>query len=214
MGMPSQSELLVGRACFRTAIPEIAVAARYLDDAVSAHLLGDARVAEELIRAADMRAIRDWTESLWGKASHYVQYRLVAGAPKVLKRDARVKVRMPSRADQRLLHARDGYHCRFCEIPVVRPEVRRYLSKFYPAALPWGRSNATQHAAFQAMWAQYDHLLPHARGGNNDLENVIVTCAPCNFGRMDYTLDEVGLADPRMREPIRSSWDGLERVLS
>ncbi len=28
---------------------------------------------------------------------------------------------------------------------------------------------------------------------------------------MDYTLDELGLIDPRTREPARSSWDGLER---
>jgi hypothetical protein len=30
---------------------------------------------------------------------------------------------------------------------------------------------------------------------------------------MHYTLEEVGLADPRLREPIRSTWDGLERLL-
>ena len=61
------------------------------------------------------------------------------------------------------------------------------------------------------MWAQYDHLLPHSKGGNNDVNNIVVTCAPCNFGRMSYTLEEVGLIDPRTREPIRSAWDGLER---
>jgi 5-methylcytosine-specific restriction endonuclease McrA len=79
--------------------------------------------------------------------------------------------------------------------------------------LPWGRTNMTQHAAFQAMWAQYDHVLPYARGGNSTLDNMIVTCAPCNFGRMNYILEEVGLADPRGREPIGSKWDGLERLL-
>lgn len=61
------------------------------------------------------------------------------------------------------------------------------------------------------LWLQYDHLLPHARSGTNDLENVVITCAPCNYGRGGYTLEEVGLADPRLREPVRSTWDGLER---
>ena len=61
-----------------------------------------------------------------------------------------------------------------------------------------------------AMWAQYDHILPYARGGTSNLDNIVVACAPCNFGRMNYTLEEVGLTDPRLREPVRSTWGGLE----
>ena len=61
------------------------------------------------------------------------------------------------------------------------------------------------------MDLHYDHLLPHARGGTNDFENMLVTCAPCNCGRDNLTLEEVGLSDPRLREPVRSAWDGLER---
>ena len=43
------------------------------------------------------------------------------------------------------------------------------------------------------MWLQFDHLLPNQGGGDSKLDNVVVTCAPCNFGRMDHTLEEVGL---------------------
>jgi len=63
----------------------------------------------------------------------------------------------------------------------------------------------TWSEASQQARTQYDHVPPHARGGNNDPGNVIVTCAPCNFGRMDYTLEEVGLADPRLREQVRAT---------
>lgn len=115
---------------------------------------------------------------------------------------------MPTASEKRALHKRDGCHCRFCGIPLVRGEVRRKISEAYPV---WGRRNADQHAAFQAMWMQYDHILPHSKGGTNDLENLVVTCAACNFGRMNHTLQEVGLLDPREREPLQSTWDGLER---
>jgi 5-methylcytosine-specific restriction endonuclease McrA len=118
---------------------------------------------------------------------------------------------MPTTGEKRLLFERDGFHCRFCGIPIIRREVRERIRQVYPDALPWGRTNPTQHAAFQAMWAQYDHVLPHARGGANDLNNVVIACAPCNFARMNNTLEEVGLLDPRTREPVRSDWDGLER---
>jgi 5-methylcytosine-specific restriction endonuclease McrA len=210
------SNLLIGksetfRSCFRDSIPEIADAARYLDAAVSAHLIGRSDLANELIRLADMPVIREWTESLWGSKSPYVKHRVVSDAPPSLLSEQRAKERMPTLAERSVLYRRDGYHCRFCGIPVIRKEVRDRIRKVYPDALPWGSKNVDQHAAFQAMWAQYDHLLPHARGGNNDLENIVITCAPCNFGRMNSTLEEVGLIDPRTREPVRSTWDGLER---
>jgi hypothetical protein len=53
--------------CLRDPIPEIFDAARHVDAAVSAHLTEDRKTADELIRLADMAAIREWTESLWGK---------------------------------------------------------------------------------------------------------------------------------------------------
>jgi len=202
---------LIDRPCLREPIPEIADAARYLDAAVSAHLVGRFDLAEALIRLADIPAIRDWTESLWGTNSTHTHYRVLASAPPSLPNDQRIKARMPTASEKQLLRQRDGYHCRFCGIPVIRSKIRDRLRKFYPDALPWGKTNPEQHAAFQALWLQYDHLLPHARGGNNDLENVVITCAPCNFGRGSYTLEEVGLSDPRMRDPVRSTWDGLER---
>ena len=209
----TQPEQLINRPCLRAPIPEISLAADYLDRAVSAHLSGRPELARDYINLANMPPIREWTESLWGKNSPYVKYRPVANAPAGLGRAERAPVRMPTSAEKQLLHSRDGYHCRFCGVPVIRKEVRDRLRGLYPATLPWPNNNKTQHAAFQAMWAQYDHILPHARGGNSDLENIVVTCAPCNYGRMNYTLEEVGLMDPRLREPVRSDWDGLERVL-
>jgi 5-methylcytosine-specific restriction endonuclease McrA len=66
-------------------------------------------------------------------------------------------------------------------------------------------------ARYLGIWATYHHVLPHSRGGTSELQNAIIVCQPCNCARMHYTLDEVGLLDPRLREPTRSAWDGLER---
>ena len=206
-------EMEVGRQCLRPAIPEIAVAAKHLDDAVSAHLSLQPKLAEELIDQANIPAIRDWAESLWGKTNPYNQYQLIAGAPPTLKAVQREKLRRPSSELKQLLHSRDGYHCRFCGIPVVRMEIRNRLRKLYPSVLPWAPWRTTNHAAFQAIWANYDHVLPHSRGGTSDLDNMVVVCAPCNFGRGNHTVEEARLADPRTREPVRSAWDGLERLL-
>lgn len=183
-------------------------AAQLLNMAVDAHLRQDQGAAEHFIRAADNPVIRDWTESLWGKQSPNVVVQLRIPAATAVDR---VLARMPNSREKAELHFRDGYHCRFCALPVIRADIRKRIVLAYPDAVPWGRTNLSQHAAFQAMWAQYDHLVPHCKGGDNTAGNMVVTCAPCNFARMDYLLEEVGLANPLLRDPILSDWDGLER---
>ena len=197
------------KRCFREPIPELYDAARYLDAAVSAHMGGHFGLAKQLIALADMPAIREWTESIWGAGSPYVT---PSQATKMDLVRSDEQARMPSVLVKEQLRERDGYHCRFCGTPVVRAEIRSQLHKSYPQALRWGSRNSEQHTAFQAMWLQYDHLVPHARGGGNGLGNLVVTCAPCNYGRMNFTLAEVGLADPFAFAPINSWWDGLERL--
>jgi 5-methylcytosine-specific restriction endonuclease McrA len=140
-----------------------------------------------------------------------VQYVAIPGAAPSVAKDLQRPPRMPSAAVKAEVLRRDGHHCRFCGIPVIRSEIRMRICYAYPHLKIWGKTNLSQHAAFQTMWAQYDHVVPYTRGGNNEPGNLVITCAPCNFGRMQYTLEEVALIDPRTREPVRSPWDGLER---
>lgn len=84
-------------------------------------MIGDRDLAEHLTRAADMGEVREWTESLWGKASPYVKPRTVFGAPTVLSKDKLIVERMHSRATKLEIHCRDGFHCRFCGIPARIP---------------------------------------------------------------------------------------------
>jgi len=199
------------RLCLSDPIPQIADAARYLDAAVSAHLQGKFALAEDLIRLADMPEIRKWLKPIWADSSVHLRFPTTQQEQIPMSKELRAKARMPTGADKERIHQRDGYNCRFCGIPVIRRETRTRIRAAYPNALTWGDKEVQQHAAFQAMWAQYDHLLPHAKGGTNDFENLVLTCAACNFGRAGYTLEEVGVADPRSRPPIPSTWDGLER---
>jgi 5-methylcytosine-specific restriction endonuclease McrA len=200
------------RTCLRDPIPEIHEAARHLDAAATAHLAGRQAEADELIRLADDPFISEWSESLWGSGGPWTRPLPVDNPMPFVPKSERLKFRMPPQEQKRSLLARDGFHCRFCGIPLIRAETRLLIRRFYPEALRWGDRNIDQHAGFQAMWLQYDHLLPHARGGTNEIGNMLVTCAPCNNGRSNLTLEEVGLADPWLRLPVQSAWDGLERI--
>jgi 5-methylcytosine-specific restriction endonuclease McrA len=194
-------------------IPELFVAAKYLDAALSAHMIGNFSLAKTLLKSADMEVLREWTESHWGANTPHKEIVFNdTSVPFISKKD-RISVRMPSKYEKARLHKRDRFHCRFCGVPVIRKEVRDALKGLYPDEVPWGRRNREQHAGFQALWLQYDHVLPHARGGDNSIDNMVITCAPCNYVRMDNLVIEMGVSDPFSRDPINTNWDGLERLL-
>ncbi|HKP34806.1 MAG TPA: HNH endonuclease [Sphingomicrobium sp.] len=206
--------------CFREPIPEIFEAARLLDTAVSAHLAGDPTRADEGIRAADMPIIGEWLDSIWlGKNEPWRPVSRVSGLPPLLPKAERFVPRDATREMKRALVARDGHHCRLCGIPLVRADVRKALARYYPEAARWsGIRTDEQHRGLQVMWLQYDHIVVHSRGGETTMDNLVVACAACNYGRDRFMLAEVGVRDPRIniRRPSWNGWrqwDGLERIL-
>ncbi len=198
------------RSCLREPIPEIEAAAKQLAAASRAHLAGNRAQVVALLHATNLQSIRDWTESIWGKNGAFAVKGKYDPNPPLQKLE---KARMPNVSVQRQLHTEGGYYCRFCKIPVIRRQIREFFRTNYPESNLWGTNNIEQHAAFQCMWAQYDHVLPHARGGSSNIDNLVVTCAPCNYGRMNYTLSESGLHDPRDQPARIGAWTGLEEVL-
>ena len=210
-------EFLAPRRCMRESIKEIFHVAELLDRAVDAHLRNDWKTASQLLREADMPEVRAWTESLWGGKQEnpeqwrYHRWREIQG---IGKPEPKVYDRMPTKKHQLEIIARDGYNCRFCGIPVIPFEIRKAITTAYPDAAYWrSQKNLDQHAALQCLWLQFDHILPHCWGGDSVPDNIVITCAPCNYGRGNWRLEEVGLIDPRERPVYRTSWDGLVRFL-
>ncbi len=211
-------DFFLPRKCFREPIPEIFQAADRLKEALEHHRANNRGEAEKLIIAADNNAVRDWLESLWGSSKinpdqwKYLRVRKVPNSPPILPKSERVSVRMPTEDAKIEIVRRHGRTCAFCGIPLITVQVRKAFNRIYPNAAHWGPKNTDYHAAFACMWLQYDHILPHSRGGDNSLENLVLTCAGCNFGRMGYTLEQVGLLDPRRRLPPLTDWDGLDGI--
>ena len=200
-----------------TPIPEIFDVAKLLLKALDCHHYGDSEGAATCLREADDKRVRLYTDQAWGKGAT-VRYGFIknAASPPHLSLIDRPTPRMPTSVTRKAIIARDGYHCRFFGMPVVSAAVRQLFANTFPGAVQWGSKNTSQHAAFQCMWLQFDHVLPNSRGGDSSLENVVITCAPCNFGRMDATLEEARLLHPLALEPAvlweeHSRWDGLER---
>lgn len=198
------------RRCFAPPPDEVWPAAESLRQATNSHVAGDREAAAAAFRAANLDGIRTWFRKIVGpydKTIHGARTQLLATP--MLAMAERPKPRMPSASLKKQLIARDGYHCRFCTMPVISRPTFLAIAEAYPDDAPWSDVAATQHSFFQAANLQYDHVLPHARGGESSIENMVITCAVCNYGRMSFTLEESELADPGAFPPHRSTWDGL-----
>jgi hypothetical protein len=198
------------RRCFAPPPEDTWEAAASLKRAIALHAEGDRPGAAACFRAANSESIRAWFRRIVGPYDQAVHgQRPQTLDPPMLPMAERPKPRMPSSAIKQAMLVRDGYHCRFCTMPVIPRPTFLAIAAAYPDDAPWSDIAATQHSFFQAANLQFDHILPHARGGPSTLENMVITCAVCNYGRMSFTLEESELLDPREFDPYRSSWSGL-----
>jgi len=180
-----------------------------LADAAQAHVRGDAVQASALFAQADIPAMADYVLRIIGKVDAAIHRQARTPDAALLIPKAR-QVGMPSAAAQQKIFERDGWHCRCCGVPVVCSRARARLSARH-GAVRWGKRNAERHAGIFALMASLDHALPRSRGGGNEPSNLLTACWPCQFGRMDWTYEEVQMADPRTSPayPRLAGWQGL-----
>jgi hypothetical protein len=209
----SSADFLAPRPCFVEAIPELDLAADLLSQAADGILAGNLELARELLRQADMPVVWAHAARVMGPINPDIhRYRDVPGVPRTVASAGRVKARRPTHHEEIAIFARDGYRCRYCGCRVVLAKARQIMVSAVPESLQWGRLDKDRHAAFYALTAVADHLVPHSRGGTNDPTNLVTTCQACNYGKMDWLIEQVGLIDPRTRPPVCDSWDGLARI--
>ncbi len=109
---------------------------------------------------------------------------------------------------------RDGYRCRYCQAPVVfNKELREFQQLVGEVNFPIMKNNLISHGITRAFYNSFDHVVPLSRGGCNDASNLVTACYPCNFGKADLTLKQLGLDDPRDRSVLKDpTWNGLTDV--
>ncbi|WP_111406168.1 HNH endonuclease [Meridianimarinicoccus sp. RP-17] len=201
------------RLCIKEPIPEVRIAISVLEVAVDAHLAGDEDLAAAKFREANCPITWQWLNEAWTKVHKNVVLKRPEGDTQEIPKSDRDPDRNITQCIKDLVLERDGYRCRYCGLPVVHADIRKIARQLYPNEVPWNpRIAAEQHSAFQAVWLQFDHVEPHSHGGKSSIENVVITCALCNFGKDRFTLRQLDIEDPRLRPPVLTNFDGLERL--
>jgi hypothetical protein len=122
------------------------------------------------------------------------------------------KLGNPESALPQQVFARDSYRCRYCNTRLFAyPAFTRFEQTVGREAFTVTKSPGNKAKAGAAMVFRptADHVEPWSRGGQTGLANLVTSCWPCNFGKMEYTVAEMGITDPRLRPAIDDGWDGL-----
>jgi 5-methylcytosine-specific restriction endonuclease McrA len=168
---------------------------------------GDVGAAREQFCALRNDAAREWFVE-HGQISGTTRMRRL-GRRHVSPRAASVRQGTPMSV-RRPVWERDKYHCRYCALPTIHQSVREALQDVVGRdVITWGDTNAARHGIALIARTEYDHVQPLSRGGSNDESNLVTACPGCNYGKDRFTLEELGLEDPRSRPPVLKEWDGL-----
>jgi 5-methylcytosine-specific restriction endonuclease McrA len=175
------------------------------EDSVSALQLGDRKSSIEILRKIPSTDISEFV-----RFHAYYAY-VTRLRVQELKKLPKVVQRMPGAKLKTLILERDGFVCQYCSNPVVRTEFFKGFSKvvgeeYFPA----GRSDSKRHGVYLAFSATWDHVVPFQNGGGIEVDNLVTSCWPCNFGKYNYTLEQLSIEDPRLRRKTLSrSWNGF-----
>lgn len=94
--------------------------------------------------------------------------------------------------------ARDNFRCLYCNSNVLPKKAFKQANAALGAeALPLGRANATRSGFYLIFVATLDHVLPWSLGGRTDETNLVTCCWSCNYGKANFTVEQLGLNDPR-----------------
>ena len=159
------------------------------------------------------RALNEWFDS---HAQYSYKWRCTdRGIPrpdKIAKEDMAPRLGGPESRLPLEVFARDSYRCRYCDMPLISVAAfRRFEDRVGDQvfALAKRKGNQAKPGAALVFRPVADQVEPWSRGGATDLGNLVASCWPCNFGKMAYTVEELGISDPRSRPSVADGWNGL-----
>jgi hypothetical protein len=79
-----------------------------------------------------------------------------------------------------------------------KKEFEKVNSSLGSDAFPLGGTNADRSGYLLMFSATLDHVLPFSLGGKTDETNLVTCCWSCNYGKSNFTVEQLGIRDPRV----------------
>lgn len=103
---------------------------------------------------------------------------------------------------------RDCFTCRYCNAQTIPTPIMRAISFLFPVEFRYHKNwkAGATHPAVASRSSTVDHVEPNAHGGDNNLENLVTACWPCNVRKGELTLDRLGW---KVHQVADTEWVGL-----
>lgn len=109
------------------------------------------------------------------------------------------------------VYMRDGFIDRYSGGKLLFPGLIRILTLEFPSIFKYHKNwkMSETHMIYWDLFPTIDHLIPIARGGEDNDRNWITTSMILNSAKANWTLDEIGWS--LHKEGNLECWDGLIR---
>ena len=165
-----------------------------LVDAITQASAGKVEIAQTILKNSRDLEMRTWYDV---HAQNIAKWRFdafkVQTPEPILPLDP---VKTFSKFESRLF-ARDNYKCRYCSDPVISKKMFKEANSVIGSSfLPLGRTNLTRSGFYLIFVATLDHVTPWSLGGKTDESNLVTSCWSCNYGKANFTVEQIGLRNP------------------
>jgi 5-methylcytosine-specific restriction endonuclease McrA len=177
--------------------------------AVDAFKAGNKDLCLEIIDQIRTAEITEWYIEHGQMSGRHRKLQLNIPPPETIDISLRDPIRSPAKL-QKQVFERDSYHCRYCGGKLISQEfLKTFIKSLNSPLFSRGETNLNTHGIIHLTWPVADHVIPWNKGGRTSLDNLVSSCAPCNYGKDGYTIEQLGLIDPLTRPAKISDWDGL-----
>ena len=115
---------------------------------------------------------------------------------------------------EKKLYARDDYKCRYCSCYVMPKKLfKKFQSLIGETYLPLGSTNLTRSGFYLMFVATLDHVFPWSLGGQTNESNLVTCCWSCNYGKANYTAEQIGISNPLDRDLEPETENEVEHLL-
>lgn len=174
--------------------------------------------AKLILKSMLEREMTEWYENVGQWAGEYRQAILLGAPGKKIPKEEQVTSSISAKLQSELI-TRDHYQCRYCHIRLIhKKEIKKlqniFGSKLLPVTRNGKRAVRFRHGVMNMCQATFDHVIPRQFGGQNSMENLVTTCYGCNFGKWKWTLEQLGLQQPKPSLRTMQGWFGLTDLLN
>ena len=182
-------------------------------EAVDLFIAGKKDYSIEKLNTIRNDELKDWSIEHGQMSGMHRMNNLQKDKPTAIDISLRDPLRSPKKFEK-VVFERDGHRCRYCGVKLVSNQFfSKFIKSFDNAFFRKGPTNLDTHGIIHIFNPVADHVIPWNLGGRTSPDNLVSSCGPCNYGKAGYTIEQIGIHNPLLRDPIVDNWDGLTSYL-